>query len=48
MTLRLLSNIDLEAQIGADGATWLDRQFVSPNRAPLVRAGFGTEVDRAM
>ena len=48
MTLSLLSNIDLEAQIGADGATWLDRELVSPNRAPLVRAGFGAEVDRAM
>ena len=48
MTLRLLSTIDLEAQIDANGATWLDRELVSPNRAPLVRAGFGAEVDRAM
>ena len=48
MTLRLLSNIDLEAQIDANGVTWLDRELVSPNRAPLVRAGFGAEVDRAM
>ncbi len=48
MTLRLLSNLDLEAQIDADGATWLDRELVSPNRTPLVRAGFGAEVDGAM
>jgi hypothetical protein len=48
MTLRLLSNIDLESQIDANGATWLDRELISPNRAPLVRAGFGAEVDRAM
>jgi len=48
VTLRLLSTIDLEAQIGADGATWLDRELVSPNRTPLVRTGFGAEVDRAM
>ena len=48
MTLRLLSNIDLEAQIDANGATWLDRELASPNRAPLVRAGFGAEVDQAM
>jgi type IV secretory pathway VirD2 relaxase len=26
MTIRLLSNLDLESQIGADGATWLDRE----------------------
>ena len=48
MTLRLLSNLDLEAQIGANGATWLDRELTSPNRAPLVRAGFGAEASRTM
>ena len=32
MTLRLLSNLDLEAQIDANGATWLDRELTSPNR----------------
>jgi len=47
-TLRLLSNLDLETQINADGATWLDRELASPNRTPLVRAGFGAEVDAAM
>ena len=48
VSLRLLSDLDLEAQIDVNGATWLDRELVSPNRAPTVRAGFGTEVDRAM
>lgn len=48
MTLRVLSSLDLEAQIDANGATWLDREMTSSNRAPIVRAGFGTEVDRAM
>jgi type IV secretory pathway VirD2 relaxase len=48
MTLRVLSNLDLEAQIDANGATWLDREFTSANRAPMVRAGFGAEVSRAM
>jgi len=47
MTLRVLSNIDLEAQVNANGATWLDREFASPDRAPIVRAGFGAEVDAA-
>jgi type IV secretory pathway VirD2 relaxase len=48
MTLRILSSLDLEAQIDANGATWLDREMTSYNRAPIVRAGFGAEVDRAM
>ncbi|MGD9542071.1 DUF3363 domain-containing protein [Methylocystis sp.] len=48
VALRLLSNLDLEAQIDANGATWLDRELVSPNRVPLVQAGFGTEVSGAM
>jgi hypothetical protein len=48
MTLRLLSNIDLEAQIDANGVTWLDRELASPNRTPLVRAGFGAEASRTL
>lgn len=48
VTLRVLSSLDLEAQIDANGATWLDREMTSSNRAPIVRAGFGAEVDRAM
>jgi type IV secretory pathway VirD2 relaxase len=48
VTLRVLSSLDLEAQIDAKGATWLDREMTSSNRAPIMRAGFGAEVDRAM
>jgi type IV secretory pathway VirD2 relaxase len=48
MTLRVLSNLDLESQIDASGATWLDRELVSPDRAALVRAGFGAETETAM
>jgi hypothetical protein len=48
MTLRVLSSLDLEAQIDANGATWLDREMTSSSRTPVVRAGFGAEVDRAM
>jgi len=48
VTLRVLSSLDLEAQIDANGATWLDREMTSTSRAPIVRAGFGAEVDRAM
>jgi Protein of unknown function (DUF3363) len=48
MTIRLLSNLDLEAQIGADGATWLDRELTSTNRVPIVQGGFGAEVRHAM
>lgn len=48
MNLRVLSTFDLERQITSDGATWLDRELVSPNRTPLTQAGFGTEVSQAM
>ena len=47
-TFRLLSSLDLEAQIGADGATWLDRELASPHRTELVRSGFGAEADAAL
>jgi hypothetical protein len=48
MTIRLLSALDLEAQLSAGGATWLDRELVSPNRTPLVQVGFGADVGRAL
>jgi hypothetical protein len=35
-------------QVGSDGATWLDRELVSPNRTVLTNAGFGQEVTEAM
>ncbi|MGY4173463.1 DUF3363 domain-containing protein [Bradyrhizobium sp. USDA 4529] len=46
--IRTLSTLDLERQIGSDGATWLDRELASPNRTPLSEAGFGREVTDAM
>jgi hypothetical protein len=48
MNLRVLSTYDLDRQIASDGATWLDRELVSPNWTPLTQAGFGSEVSRAL
>src|SRR6266849_4351363 len=45
---RVLSAFDLEKQIEADGATWLDRRLVGRGPADLVAAGFGQEVQQAM
>ncbi len=49
-TVRLLSAFDLEAQIGSDGATWLDRRLVAgvSREADRVEAGFGGEVGDAL
>ncbi|MER8765774.1 DUF3363 domain-containing protein [Mesorhizobium sp. M0968] len=47
-SLRLLSTLDLDAQIGSDGATWLDRELTARNPVPLVRSGFGLDVDNAL
>jgi type IV secretory pathway VirD2 relaxase len=48
MNLRVLSTFDLERQINSDGATWLDRELVSPSRTQLTQAGFGSEVSQAL
>jgi type IV secretory pathway VirD2 relaxase len=48
MNLRVLCTFDLERQITSDGATWLDRELVSPNRTQLTQAGFGSEVSSAL
>ena len=48
ITTRILSALDLEAQIGSDGATWLDRQLVGQGRVQPVPMGFGSEVERAL
>ncbi|WP_408906070.1 relaxase/mobilization nuclease domain-containing protein [Nguyenibacter vanlangensis] len=49
-TVRLLSAFDLEAQIGSDGATWLDRRLVAGagRDGDRVEAGFGGEVGDAL
>jgi type IV secretory pathway VirD2 relaxase len=48
LNIRVLSNFDLESQIDADGATWLDRRLVGRGPADLVTAGFGQDVQQAM
>ncbi|WLS10009.1 DUF3363 domain-containing protein [Shinella sumterensis] len=47
-SVRVLSVLDLEKQIGADGATWLDRRLVTPDATDLASAGFGQQVREAM
>ncbi|WP_231866886.1 DUF3363 domain-containing protein [Acetobacter malorum] len=44
LSVRVLSSFDLDAQITADGATWLDRGLVSRGNSNVVDAGFGHEV----
>src|SRR6266853_1546127 len=48
INIRVLSAFDLERQIEAEGATWLDRRLVGRGPADLVAAGFGQEVQQAM
>src|SRR5882724_11472475 len=48
INIRVLSTFDLERQIEADGATWLDRRLVGRGPADLVAAGFGQDVQQAM
>ena len=47
-SVRILSTLDLDRQIGSDGATWLDREMAAPNRTVLANSGFGREVSDAM
>lgn len=47
-SVRILSTFDLEKQIGADGATWLDRRLVSDASPHLSPSGFGQQVREAM
>ncbi|WP_428697110.1 DUF3363 domain-containing protein [Stappia sp.] len=47
-TVRMLSAFDLEAQIGSDGATWLDRELTSGDQTKLVPSGFGRELTQAL
>src|SRR5208283_4266892 len=46
--VRTLSTLDLQAQVGSNGATWLDLELVSRSRTPLAEAGFGRDVVDAM
>jgi len=47
-SVRIVSTFDLEKQIGADGATWLDRRLVTPDASDLTPSGFGQQVREAM
>lgn len=42
------SDLGLADQVNADGATWLDRQLVAREPAPLAHTGFGAEVRGAL
>jgi type IV secretory pathway VirD2 relaxase len=48
LAVRPLLTLDLQAQVGSDGETWLDRELVSRSRTPLADAGFGRDVADAM
>jgi hypothetical protein len=48
LNIRVLSAFDLESQIEAEGATWLDRRLIGRVSADLVAAGFGQDVQQAM
>jgi len=48
LALAVRSDLDLTSQIGADGATWLDRQLVARTPVPLGEGGFGAEVRDAL
>jgi len=47
VVVQTLSSLPLERQVGADGATWLDRELVAAEPAPLRDSGFGREVREA-
>ncbi|MEP9355715.1 relaxase/mobilization nuclease and DUF3363 domain-containing protein [Xanthobacter autotrophicus] len=48
VALAVRSDLDIERQITASGATWLDRQALSRAPASLSKGGFGAEVRGAM
>jgi len=48
VALAVRSDLPIEAQVQAGGATWIDRQLVGRGPAPLSSGGFGREVRDAM
>jgi hypothetical protein len=42
------SDLSIERQVGASGATWLDRQLVVKDPTPLADTGFGRDVREAI
>ncbi len=47
-SIRVISTFNLEGQIGAEGATWLDRRLLANDALDLASAGFGQQVQEAM
>lgn len=48
VAIAVRSDLDLQGQIAATGATWLDRQAVARERVDFSSGGFGAEVRSAM
>ena len=48
IALAVRSDLNLEQQVAAEGATWLDRRLVAREPIQLSRAGFGAEVRAAL
>lgn len=48
VVVQMLSTLPIERQLGADGATWLDRELIADAPLPLRDAGFGREVHEAL
>lgn len=47
-TVRVLSAMALDKQIGADGTTWLDQRLLRGDRSDIASSGFGQEVRDAL
>jgi len=48
LPVRVLSIFDLDSQVSANGATWLDRDLIAENSVPTRDGGFGREVRDAL
>ncbi|MFY8153164.1 MAG: DUF3363 domain-containing protein, partial [Hyphomicrobiales bacterium] len=44
IALAARSDLSIEAQVSATGATWLDRRLVERDKLPVAASGFGAEV----
>jgi hypothetical protein len=48
VALAVRSDLDLQHQVNASGATWLDRQSIAREPVAMSEGGFGAEVRHAM
>jgi hypothetical protein len=48
VAVETLSSLPFERQVGADGATWLDRELVGASQTTIAEAGFGRDVHEAL